>query len=234
MIASIRDFPGLLLCLECLLLCLECVALNRLFSALSGWKWRPLVSLLVMTWAFPATAQIAGETTYYAPNPRVISVPVIATVGGHCGFAAGAAPSGTFNIGEVDGPTWTVNVPFTLDCTGPSRVAVVSASGGMFNTTAVSASGYGNLAPYDVTLNLVGSTSTANQSCAVSTLTATAGAPCTFRGPVSTTQGLFLNNPSVGLMGTYLQATAPVYPGTPVLIEGSYSDTLTVTVSAAI
>lgn len=208
--------------------------MNRSLALLNGRLWGALLSLLAAAWAFPATAQIAGETTYYAPNPRVISVPVIATVGGHCGFASGAAPSGTYNIGAPDGATWTVNVPFTLDCTGPSRVAVVSTSGGLSNTTPVSAPGYGNLAPYSVTLNLVGSTSTANQTCAVSTLAASSGSPCTFRGPVSTTQGLLLNNPSVGLSGTYIQASAPAYPGTPVLIDGPYSDTLTVTVSASI
>lgn len=208
--------------------------MNRLLNVLPGRKWGPLVSLMALAWAFPATAQIAGETTYYAPNPRVLSIPVIATVGGHCGFATGAAPGGTYNIGVVDGPTWTLNVPFELECTGPSRVAVVSASGGLLNTTAVSAPGYGNLAPYSVTLNLVGSTSTANQTCAVASLEAGSGAPCTFRGPVSTTQGLLLNNPSVGQTGTYIEAMAPAYSGAPVLINGTYSDTLTVTVSAAI
>jgi hypothetical protein len=64
-------------------------------------------------------------------------------------------------------------------------------------------------------------------------LAAAAATPCAFRGPVTMSQGLLLNSTSVNQPGTYLRVSAPAYNGSSALIGGIYSDTLTVTVSAA-
>lgn len=180
----------------------------------------------------------AAQTVYAAGQPGVVGgnrqlpVMVTASVGGHCGFATGSAPSGTYTQPNFDVAGLNHDFSFVLDCTGPSRVAVVSANGGLLTGGAVP-TGYTTLAPYTVALNVVGSTATATGSCAVATLTASAGAPCAFRGPVSQSQGLLLNSTSVSQPGTYLRVSAPAYSGPSTLVSGSYSDTLTVTVSAA-
>ncbi len=180
----------------------------------------------------------AAQTVYAAGQPGVVGgnrqlpVMVTASVGGHCGFATGSAPSGTYTQPNFDVNGLNHDFAFVLDCTGPSRVAVVSANGGLLTGGSVP-TGYTTLAPYDVALNVVGSTATATGSCPVATLTASAGAPCSFRGPVSQSQGLLLNSTSVSQPGTYLRVSAPAYSGTNALVGGTYSDTLTVTVSAA-
>lgn len=180
----------------------------------------------------------AAQTVYAAGQPGVVGgnrqlpVMVTASVGGHCGFATGSAPSGTYSQPDFDVTGLNHDFSFVLDCTGPSRVAVVSTNGGLLTSGSVP-TGYTTLAPYDVTLNVVGSTATATGSCAVATLTASAGAPCAFRGPVSASQGLLLNSTSVSQPGTYLRVSAPAYGGPSTLVGGTYSDTLTVTVSAA-
>jgi hypothetical protein len=180
----------------------------------------------------------AAQTVYAAGQPgvvggfRTLPVMVTASVGGHCGFATGSAPSGSYAQPDFDVNGLNHDFTFVLDCTGPSRVAVVSTNGGLL-TGGAAPGGYVTLAPYTVTLNLVGSTATANGSCAVATLTASAGAPCAFRGPVTASQGLLLNSTSVSQPGTYLRVSAPAFGGPGTLVGGTYSDTLTVTVSAA-
>lgn len=180
----------------------------------------------------------AAQTVYAAGQPgvtggfRTLQVQVTASIGGHCGFATGTAPAGTYNQPDFDTAGLNHDFTFQLDCTGPSRVAVVSTNGGLLTGGSVPA-GYTTLAPYSVTLNLVGSTATANQSCAVANLTASSGTPCSFRGPVTPSQGLLLNSTSVGQSGSYLRVSAPAYAGSNALVSGSYSDTLVVTVSAA-
>jgi hypothetical protein len=193
-----------------------------------------LLTALPTAWALPAAAQISGATTYYEGQTQTINIPVYASIGTRCGFASGGAPSGNENVGAVDNPTWTKNFPFELECTGPSNVAVVSTNGGLVNGSPPGIPGYTNVAPYDVKLHLVGdSSTTAEQTCAVSTLTASAGSPCTFRGPASSTVGLNMPAQSLNLTGSYLEAKATAL-GSDILVEGTYSDTLTVTVSAAI
>jgi len=187
-----------------------------------------LAALAVMA-VTPAKAQ----TTAYAPgqgapNQITLNIPVRASVGGRCGFAT--APSGTYNQPNFDVNGLLNDFTFQLDCTGPSRVAVVSANGGLTIAGAAPV-GYANLAPYDVTLNLVGASETVNATCEVATLTS--GASCSFVGPVSTAQGLRLNSTSVNQTGSYLRVSAPAYTAANTLIAGAYADTLTVTVSAA-
>ena len=111
-----------------------------------------------------------------------------------------------------------------------SLVEVVSTNGGL-KTAGSAPTGYSTLAPYDVTLNLVGSSATANQTCQVATLVT--GSTCTFLGPASTAQGLRLASNSINQTGTYLRVSAPPYAGATQLVSGNYADTLTVTVSAS-
>lgn len=181
-----------------------------------------------------AAAPVCAQT-YYADGPNAggaanLSVIVKASVGGHCGFTTTQAPNGSYDQPDFDVAGLARDFAFQLDCTGPSRVAVVSANGGL-KTSGTAPAGYATLAPYDVSLNLVGATATASASCPVAGLTAGAASPCAFRGPATTTAGLRLSSNSVGQTGSYLRVSAPAYAGT--LVAGSYTDTLTITVSVA-
>lgn len=181
-----------------------------------------------------AKAQNVPGTAYYGGNPSniVLTVPVIATVGGRCGFATNGAPSGTYNIpGTIDATTWSNQFPFTLECTGPFRIAVVSTNGGL-KTTPTSDPGYTDTAPYNVLVNVARSGGTTQGTCTAADLKATASTTCDLRGTASPTVGMSVPFPSYQLSGSYLQVSAPAYTATnPLLIAGSYTDTLTVTVS---
>lgn len=179
------------------------------------------------------TAYAVGQPGAPAgPSSIPLSIPVTASVGGRCGFATTGVPNGSHDFGAVDRTSpASHDFAFTLECTGPSRVAVVSTQGGLRNGAAVAGSGYTNIAAYDVTLNLVGSSSTATASCTAAQLVALASGCTTFRGPASLTQGLRLASPSVNIPGNYLRVTLPAYAGTDVLMSGNYQDTLTITVS---
>ena len=180
----------------------------------------------------PASAQ-----TYYADGPNAggfasLPIQVKAMVGGRCGFATGAAPSGSFDQPNFDETGFTHDFNFQLECTGPSRVAVVSSNGGL-KAGGSAPAGYTTLAPYDVMLNLVGSSATASATCAVAGLTAVTATPCSFRGPATTTDGLRLNSNSILQNGSFVRVSAPAYSGANMLVSGGYADTLTVTVSVA-
>jgi hypothetical protein len=178
------------------------------------------------------TEQAGAQTTAYAGgNPIVLSVPVSASVGGRCGFGDAGVPSATVRQENFDKAGLNGTVSFNLNCTGASRVAVVSANGALV-TTANAPTGYANRAPYDVTLNLAASNgTTATATCAASTLTQSGG--CTFRGPASTTQGLRLGAASLNQPGSFVRVTAPAASGPARLVEGTYTDTLTITLSVA-
>ncbi len=195
---------------------------------------RFLFYLFLMSAAL-APAQLCAQTTAYAvgqgaPNSIALSIPVTASVGGRCSFKTGSAPSGTYNQPDFDLTGLNHDFPFQLDCTGASRVAVVSANGGL-KTAGTAGAGYLTLAPYKVDLNLVGNTQTVTANCQVATLLA--GSSCSFVGPASTAQGLRLPGASFNQNGSYLRVSAPAYSGANVLVAGTYSDTLTVTVSVA-
>ncbi|WP_423603669.1 hypothetical protein [Sphingomonas sp. MS122] len=199
---------------------------------ISVWTLGAVAAAGLTLCGIPAAAQ-----TYYADGPNaggsaVLSIQVRAAVGGRCGFAAAQTPNGTFDQPNFDETGFSHDFTFQLECTGPSRVAVVSTNGGL-KTGGTAPAGYATLAPYDVMLNLVGSSATASATCAVANLTATAGAPCEFRGPATTTAGLRLNSNSILQNGSFLRVSAPVYSGADALVSGTYGDTLTVTVSVA-
>jgi hypothetical protein len=179
--------------------------------------------------ATPARAQ---TTAYAGGNPIVLSIPVTASVGGRCGFADGAAPSGSYRQENFDKQGLASTFAFALNCTGPSRVAVVSSNGGLVAPNAAP-SGYTNRAGYDVTLNLVASDgkTSAAATCAAATLTASGA--CAFRGPASTSQGLRLAASSVNQAGSFVRVSAPPVSGGATLVEGVYTDTLSITLSVA-
>src|SRR5690349_16053467 len=110
-----------------------------------------------LLFATPCVAQ----TTAYAPgqgcpNSIVLTVPFTASINNHCGFASGAAPAGTYTQADFDASGLSHDFNFTLDCTLPMRVGVVSSNGGLEASAGVLPSGYVSFAPYDVTLNLQG------------------------------------------------------------------------------
>ena len=189
--------------------------------------------------ALPVSS-VSAQTTAYAPgdgspNNIQLQVNVLASVGGRCGFADLGAPSGTFDQRNFDVTGFSHDFLFSLNCTGPARVAVVSSNGGL-TTAGAPPSGYAVLAPYDVSLHLVSNTpTTADATCAAATLVAGTGTCSAFLGPASTTQGLRIGAPSTNQTGSYLRVAASAYNQAvgPTLIAGEYADTLTVTLSAS-
>ena len=186
--------------------------------------------MILMVCAIPMSG--AAAQTVYHPGSKTVQVQVTASVGMSCGFATNGAPSGTVNTPNFDSSGFTHDFGFTLNCSVPSRVAVVSTNGGLLSQ-ATADTGYTNKAPYDVTLNLVpnGGGTAATATCAASTLTT--GSTCTFLGPASTTQGLRLDAPSQLQTGSYLRVKALAYTGSSALVAGTYGYTLTVTLSAS-
>jgi hypothetical protein len=171
------------------------------------------------------------QTAYAGGNPVVLTIPVTASVGGRCGFATTAAPSGNYHQDNFDQLGLAAQFDFSLNCTGPSRVAVRSANGGLLTNAAV-ATGYTNKADYQVTLNLAANDgSKAEATCAASALIT--GSACAFAGEATTSQGLKLASAAVNQPGSYIRISAPPATGS-TLVEGSYSDSLTVTVSPAL
>lgn len=188
-----------------------------------------------------------AETTAYAvgdgsPNSIALPVQVTASVGGHCGFATGSAPSGSVNQGNFDTAGFDRSFTFKLDCTGPSRVGVVSSNGGLLTGGSVP-TGYTTKAPYDVQLSLVGNSTNVSSTCGASDLVAggtscaptyvTGGANNNFTGPASTSKGLRLTGAATSGNDSTIRVVALAYAGSAILTNGTYNDTLTITVSAA-
>lgn len=213
----------------------------------AGWA---AAALAICAGAAPANASTttATITAYYrdpalvgyvypGPAQAVLTIDVKASVGGTCGFATGLAPSGTVNAGAIDTTTWSQDVPFTVQCTAPWRIAVSSQNGAL-KTAATGALGYATTAPYNVALNLPfdtgSSTGTVTSSCPVAQIDAALGSsPCNFKGTATTTNGLQVPR-SFNLSGSYMRVSAPAYSGSDVLVAGTYNDTLIVTVSPSV
>jgi hypothetical protein len=187
-----------------------------------------LLSLLLGSAAARAqtTAVVGGS-----PDHIDLAIPVTASVANRCGLTIG----GTFTSPDINAG-FTHDFEIVLTCNAASRMAVVSANGGLLAPVPTPPAGYARLAPYRATLNLVGNGGvTANAGCDIATLAAAAAAPCSFRGPASPTQGLRLSAPSIGAPGSYLRGSAIPYAGTGTLVASpSYTDTLTVTLSMSI
>jgi hypothetical protein len=190
-----------------------------------------IVALLCATPAYAQATAVAGGN----PDRIDVAIPVTASIATRCGFATGAAPSGTYNTPDLNNG-FTHDFTFKLQCSGPLRVAVVSAHGGLSASVGTPPPGYTAFAPYQVTLSLAGDAGVpqASAACDAQALVLTASPPCSFRGPASSDQGLRLDGSSGGVSGSYLRVSAPVYAGTGNLVASSaYRDTLTVTLSTS-
>lgn len=200
--------------------------------------------------AAPAQAQISQDQKAYfrdsavpstfvypGPDKAVLLVDVKASVGGVCGFAPGNEPNAIITRSNIDTTAWSAPVPFTAQCTAPWRIAISSRNGALQNSAPVPA-GYQNRAPYAVTLNVrydTGSSAGAvTSTCPVAQIDqASSSTACNFKGTASTTNGLQVPR-SFNLTGSYIQVAAPAYPGPDILVEGTYTDVLTVTVSPGV
>ena len=172
------------------------------------------------------------EITYNYPGPdkAELRIPVKASVGGQCGLAA--PMNASFFNPNIDTTAWSNQEPFVAECTAPWRIAVSSANGALKSATSV-APGYTNVAPYQVKLNVNSDAGVVSSTCDVAQLEASlTSSACNFKGTASPSQGLSLQR-SYGLAGSYIEVSAPAYPGPETLVAGMYYDTLTVTVSPA-
>jgi len=196
---------------------------------------------LALTLAHPAMAQSATITAYFrdptlvgyvypGPANAVFQIPVTASVGGTCGFTT--APNANLFHANIDTTGWSDQVPFTVECTAPWRIAVSSQNGALKNAATVAA-GYQNKAPYTVSLNVSSDGGTVTAACPVAEIDQAVGSsPCSFKGTAAPTAGLVIPR-SFGLAGSYIQVAAPAYTGPDLLVSGTYNDTLVVTISPA-
>jgi hypothetical protein len=190
--------------------------------------------MLLLVFSEPAVSQV---TAVEGGNPDhlELALPVTASVAAECGFADGAAPQGSYVAPDIEAG-FTHDFVFSIQCKGPSRVAVESRNGGLRAPAFAIPTGYSGLAIYRVTLHLVGNTGVpvANADCESSSLSGVSLQPCEFRGPSSATRGLLLAGPSAGIYGSYVRIGASRYTGGDILVASSaYADTLTITLSAA-
>ena len=214
-------------------------------------SWAIILGAAGLAFANPAQAQTAYAagagypSPYDTPNSIPLTIQVSASVGGRCGFATGNAPNGSVNAPNIDTTGFDQSFNFILDCTGAFRVGVLSLNGGLLTGGSVP-TGYGNKAPYDVQLNLRNdaNTFTATSACQASQLfAANNAASCTaqyltggtnFSGAASTTRGLRVNGAATSLATNQtIRVKANAYAGPDILTAGTYTDTLTVTVSVA-
>jgi hypothetical protein len=216
-----------------------CVAARRAVDTRGHIRASVCATSIVGLMISAAPIAVSAQTTAVAggnPSYIALSLPVMASVASECGFATGEAPNGSYTAQNLSAG-FSFDFAFALKCNAPSRVAVVSANGGLLAPGGTLPSGYTNLAPYQVTLNIVGDAgvSTANAVCDAQTLSAGAKLPCVFRGPATGSQGLELAGISGNAPGSYLRISAPSYIGAATLLTAAaYADTLIVTVSAAL
>ena len=103
--------------------------------------------LLVSATAQAQTTAVAGGS----PNHIDLAIPVTASVANRCGFTIG----GIFTAPDINAG-FTHDFEIVLTCNVASRMAVVSANGGLLAPVPDPPAGYARLAPYRATLNLVG------------------------------------------------------------------------------
>lgn len=189
------------------------------------------MAMLAGAIAAPAAAQSTAYAAGQGALNRIeVGIDVRASVRDRCGFATDGAPNGVVDQANFDTTGLSRDFAIRLNCSSASRVAVSSLNGGLKQTE--SAPGYASTAPYNVTLYLVGDNgTTATAACAAGVLTT--GGACSFAGTATAATGLRLAAASTKANGSYLRISAPPYTGSQPLLAGSYSDTLTITVSIA-
>lgn len=178
-----------------------------------------------------AAAPTIGSTgTITAPGSGSLGVLVTASVSASCQFN-GTGPSGTYNVTNLNN-AFTNDFDFSVACTSPFRVGILSANGALV-TPAATETGYTNVAPYNVSLDVKGdSTDTGLVTCDAATITSSAAAGCAFKGPASSTVGLHSGISSSTGNTSFVRVSAPAYTGANILVASTaYIDTLTVTIS---
>lgn len=154
-------------------------------------------------------------------------VAVKAIVADNCQF--GALPSSTVLLGDVQ-QALDQPIEFSIACTSPSRLAVVS-SNGLLRNSASAPTGYVNTRTYAVDLMLYDNTAALVSSSSCSAASLVSGGSCGFLGPATTTRGLRISDYVPGTITQRLIVSAPAYSGSGIMIAGAYLDTLTITVS---
>lgn len=202
-----------------------------------GGEWRTrlmLAALMSMAPAGTAAAQTAYAVGQGSPNSIVLSIPVTASVGGSCGFAPASAPDAVHNIADAD-LGFSRDTGFTLNCSGPSRIAVVSQNGGLLST-GQAPTGYTLSLPYTVDVVMAATNGDiATASCLAESLSNSSASPCSFQGVASLTNGLRLGSASSGQGGSYVRISAPAYSGGSLPVASdAYTDTLIVTLGASL
>jgi hypothetical protein len=199
---------------------------------------------LAITAIFAAAAPCAAQTAYYggSPDRLALTIEVRASISARCGFVPASAPGANYVEPDFETQGFDRTAVFKLDCTSASRVGVVSANGGLANGAVAAGPGYTALAPYDVQLNLAGDGMSVSATCGAKDLVpaSNACAPTylpavgpNFSGPASATQGLRLGGPATLGSDSSIRVKANAYTGAAILTAGTYSDTLTVTISPA-
>lgn len=201
-----------------------------------------VLALALCAVSVPAFAQ----ATYYYPDGHqpptsagaydAIPINITAHVGETCGFKD-APPADTYDAGDIRN-AFAHQTDFQLECNGPLRMAITSQNGGLYNGGGTANTGYSNLEIYSVKLNIVPTSGSAvTATCTTDQLVSTLStSSCPFFGTASTSVGLLLNSPSYDVSGSYVQVSnGSGYSGPPVLnASNNYTDTLTVTLSAAL
>ncbi|KQY75389.1 hypothetical protein ASD25_12705 [Brevundimonas sp. Root1423] len=177
------------------------------------------------------TAFAAGQGS---PNNIVLAIPVTASIGGSCGFETNAAPNAVHAVADAD-QGFLRDTAFTLNCSGPSRIAVVSQNGGLVAAGQAPA-GYTLTLPYSVDVTMAATNGDiASAVCLAESLTTASAAPCSFRGTASLTTGLRLGSASVAQGGSRIRVSAPAFAGGAVpMASTAYTDTLIVTLGASL
>lgn len=183
--------------------------------------------------AVSVNAQSSSATYGGSPAFTSLAIPVSASVSARCGFAAGAAPAGTFDAGAIDRTAWSKDFAFTLDCNGPSRIAIASRNAGLKADLPQAVPGYTGLAPYTVAVSIASGTGTAETSCTAAQLGAPGGSGCPIAGTASATEDLLVPAAASGPPGSFMRVSAPAYSGANMLVAGEYADTLTITIAPA-
>lgn len=204
---------------------------------MAGMRVKGLSAALgLLAFAQPALADTSTlpSPTYTPSSPFIGTIKVTASVGGACGFL-NTAPSDNYTFNDIDTTGWTAQKDFRLDCNVASRVAVTSSNGGLQGPALAATPGYTNLAPYTVDLNLVGSSASIAAQCSAASLK---DGSCTdFYGTaaIGQTAGLRLASPSVNVPGSFIKVSAPAFglTGPTTLVNGTYNDTIVISVAAA-
>ncbi len=199
------------------------------------WMVRATAAAMAVSAVHPAMAEISQEQyAYYdAPSGKqsvaVLSIPVTASVNTRCGFQQTIDEN--FDVGYIDQAQWSRSTTFVPECTTPWRIAISSTNGGLLTDDAGALpGGYYNKAPYTVALNINTDGGVVEASCAAADLHDSAGTTCEFKGTATIADGMRVTR-SYQRDPSQITVSAPAYAGPGVLISGTYTDTLTVTVS---